>query len=92
MKMPKMPRGGKLFGRSANNQTAQEGVVRDQNVHSTDPYIHNGGPQPKRKITAISIFLGAVASIGGFIFGYESGEISGMFNPFSSSSQYTNMY
>ena len=78
MKMPKVPRGGKIFGRTTNNQTGQGGqVVRDQNVQATDPNTQNGNFQAKQKITVVSIFLGAVASIGGFIFGYESGEISG---------------
>lgn len=30
-----------------------------------------------RKVPMIAWFLGAIASIGGFMFGYESGEISG---------------
>ena len=33
--------------------------------------------EPKGRVPAISIILGAVASIGGFMFGYESGQISG---------------
>lgn len=33
------------------------------------------GPQPR--VPAIAVILGAVASIGGFMFGYESGQISG---------------
>ena len=36
----------------------------------------NGIDQPT-KTPAIAVILGAVASIGGFIFGYESGQISG---------------
>ncbi|KAF2225996.1 general substrate transporter [Elsinoe ampelina] len=32
------------------------------------------------KVPFIAIFLGLVASIGGFMFGYESGQISGYFN------------
>lgn len=35
------------------------------------------GLQPHGKIPAIAVILGAVASIGGFMFGYESGQISG---------------
>lgn len=31
--------------------------------------------------TMKAILLGAIASIGGFMFGYESGQISGMFDP-----------
>lgn len=34
----------------------------------------------EQKITAVAIFLGAVASIGGFMFGYVSGQISGFFD------------
>ncbi|KPM42134.1 Hexose transporter 2 [Neonectria ditissima] len=34
---------------------------------------------PRQKVTAIACFLGLVASIGGFMFGYVSGQISGFF-------------
>ena len=33
--------------------------------------------EPKGRVPAIAVVLGAVASIGGFMFGYESGQISG---------------
>jgi MFS transporter, SP family, sugar:H+ symporter len=33
--------------------------------------------EPKGKVPVIAGILGAVASIGGFMFGYESGQISG---------------
>lgn len=33
--------------------------------------------EPQGRIPAIAVVLGAVASIGGFMFGYESGQISG---------------
>ena len=45
-----------------NSQNAQNNVPCDE---------------PKGRVPAISIILGAVASIGGFMFGYESGQISG---------------
>lgn len=35
-------------------------------------------PKEKEKVPMLALFLGTCASIGGFIFGYESGEISGM--------------
>ena len=35
------------------------------------------GLEPKGRVPAVAIILGAVASIGGFMFGYESGQISG---------------
>lgn len=33
--------------------------------------------EPRGRVPAIAVVLGAVASIGGFMFGYESGQISG---------------
>ena len=71
--MPKM-RGLKIPGRKANNTTAPDGVTRDA---PNGGNLNSGATTGKQKITVISIFLGAVASIGGFMFGYESGEISG---------------
>jgi SP family sugar:H+ symporter-like MFS transporter len=32
----------------------------------------------KQPVTAYAVILGAIASIGGFMFGYESGQIGGM--------------
>ncbi|KAI6093009.1 general substrate transporter [Hypoxylon rubiginosum] len=37
-------------------------------------------PVQQQRVTFIACFLGAVASIGGFMFGYVSGQISGFFN------------
>ncbi|KAI2602488.1 general substrate transporter [Hypoxylon sp. NC1633] len=37
-------------------------------------------PTKQQRITLLSIFLGVVASIGGFMFGYVSGQISGFFS------------
>lgn len=71
--MPKM-RGLKIPGRKANNTTAPDGATRDA---PNGGNLNSGATTGKQKITVISIFLGAVASIGGFMFGYESGEISG---------------
>ena len=34
-------------------------------------------PAQPKKVPFLAIFLGLVASIGGFMFGYESGQISG---------------
>ncbi|KAI0204460.1 general substrate transporter [Astrocystis sublimbata] len=47
--------------------------------------VNNGAvarekPGSNEKITAIACFMGLVASIGGFMFGYVSGQISGYFN------------
>jgi SP family sugar:H+ symporter-like MFS transporter len=35
---------------------------------------------PRQKVTFIAVFLGLVASVGGFMFGYVSGQISGFFS------------
>ncbi|KAI0105285.1 general substrate transporter [Nemania sp. FL0031] len=37
-------------------------------------------PKSNEKVTFIACFMGLVASIGGFMFGYVSGQISGYFN------------
>lgn len=37
----------------------------------------NAEIEPKGRVPAIAVVLGAIASIGGFMFGYESGQISG---------------
>lgn len=34
-------------------------------------------PAPAGKVTFMAVFMGLVASIGGFMFGYASGQISG---------------
>jgi len=34
-------------------------------------------PVPAGRVPAIAVIMGAIASIGGFMFGYESGQISG---------------
>ena len=40
---------------------------------------NSSAPAEQQKVTFIAIFLGMVASIGGFMFGYVSGQISGFF-------------
>jgi len=59
-------------------------------TRSHKPSSEHGPPRPEvpsaaslvaeQKITALAIFLGVVASIGGFMFGYVSGQISGFFD------------
>jgi len=39
---------------------------------------HRAEPE-KQKATVLAILLGCIASIGGFMFGYESGQISGIY-------------
>jgi SP family sugar:H+ symporter-like MFS transporter len=49
----------------------KQGQGQDAHLAATAPLEEQG------KITAKAVILGAIASIGGFMFGYESGQISG---------------
>lgn len=47
---------------------------------SEDPNVVVSSPaEAEGKVTVIAVLLGAIASVGGFIFGYESGQISGTY-------------
>lgn len=46
-------------------------------VAQNDSVVTAGFPVEKRPVTTSAVLLGAIASIGGFMFGYESGQISG---------------
>ncbi|KAK4546412.1 hypothetical protein LTR36_002089 [Oleoguttula mirabilis] len=51
-------------------------------LEKTSSPSHPGNPElpgDEQKITFLAIYLGLVASIGGFMFGYVSGQISGFF-------------
>ncbi|KAI8628497.1 general substrate transporter [Xylariaceae sp. FL1651] len=71
-------------------QTEQAEVVGPTNGESSgaangaigEKVTGSGAPSPakQQKITFMACFLGLVASIGGFMFGYVSGQISGYFN------------
>jgi SP family sugar:H+ symporter-like MFS transporter len=60
----------RLFGRQ---EKGGEGTSRVERV-SSFPHAKS-----KQKVTGLAIAMGTVASIGGMIFGYVSGQISGMF-------------
>ncbi|KAK3304489.1 general substrate transporter [Chaetomium strumarium] len=59
---------------------------RSQQDASPDPKLAGEiAPSPaaavsEEKVTAAAVFLGVVASVGGFMFGYVSGQISGFFD------------
>jgi MFS transporter, SP family, sugar:H+ symporter len=51
--------------------TAADTTQRNRSALNAPPH------EPQGKVPAIAVILGAIASIGGFVFGYESGQISG---------------
>jgi SP family sugar:H+ symporter-like MFS transporter len=70
------------FSRKEGVKEAKQKDTPDSTTPVQTPLRENSLPspvdlQPQGKIPAVAVVLGAVASIGGFIFGYESGQISG---------------
>lgn len=69
---------------STRKSSAIQSNVADATVSTVpqDPAATVGGPvKPSEKVTTIAFALSAIASIGGFMFGYESGQISGAYFP-----------
>ncbi|KAI1371743.1 general substrate transporter [Hypoxylon crocopeplum] len=58
---------------NSNGASPTTGVTQEQSTPDATPV-------KQQKVTFLSIFLGVVASIGGFMFGYVSGQISGFFS------------
>ncbi|KAK3315241.1 general substrate transporter [Apodospora peruviana] len=56
------------------NKSAPKGAVAPKPEAAASPLVS------EQKITFIAIWLGMVASVGGFMFGYVSGQISGFFD------------
>jgi len=56
-------------GTPANSTPAD--TPKRGNSHAAEDVV------PQGRVPAIAVILGATASIGGFMFGYESGQISG---------------
>jgi hypothetical protein len=71
---------GRFFGSKNNIDRGSFGgqVTKEQNLEATDAHTQDGNYMGKQKIPPLAYMLAVVASMGGFIFGYESGEISGM--------------
>jgi len=69
----------RLFNRKATKEVAEKGTP-DSTTPAQTPPRRSSNPMPEvplGRVPAIAVILGAVASIGGFMFGYESGQISG---------------
>ncbi|KAF1960553.1 general substrate transporter [Byssothecium circinans] len=70
----------RFFNKSNTAQVGEKGTP-DSNTPAVTPPRGNSNTTPaivpQGNVPAIAVILGAVASIGGFMFGYESGQISG---------------
>ncbi|KAF2763918.1 general substrate transporter [Teratosphaeria nubilosa] len=66
-----------FLGKRAERE-AQEAATLEKTGSPTHP-MNPELPVSNQKVTFLAVFLGIVASIGGFMFGYVSGQISGFF-------------
>jgi SP family sugar:H+ symporter-like MFS transporter len=71
----------RFFGKKTTEEVHEKGTPANStptdtpargNSQTAEDVVH-----PEGRVPAIAVILGAVASIGGFMFGYESGQISG---------------
>lgn len=63
-----------------NTDKVGEKDISNGTTPAETPSRRNSHPdveEPRGRVPAVAVILGAVASIGGFMFGYESGQISG---------------
>lgn len=72
----------RFFSKRANEEAHEKGTPDSVTPAGTPPrgnsdVVQATDLEPKGRVPMISVVLGAVASIGGFMFGYESGQISG---------------
>lgn len=68
------------FFRKAQEGVPEKGTPANSTPADTPPRGNSRTAEevmPQGRVPAIAVILGAVASIGGFMFGYESGQISG---------------
>jgi SP family sugar:H+ symporter-like MFS transporter len=77
-----MPALSRFFKNASANGVPEKGTPDSVTPAGTPPRGNSDAGnradiEPKGRVPAIAIILGAVASIGGFMFGYESGQISG---------------
>ncbi|KAI1802719.1 general substrate transporter [Daldinia bambusicola] len=61
-------------------ETPNAGASSSANPATKQEQSAEASAAKQQRVTFMSIFLGIVASIGGFMFGYVSGQISGFFN------------
>ena len=68
---------------SKNDDAIVEKGSPSSGTPADTPARRNSDPidEPTGRVPVLAVLLGAIASIGGFMFGYESGQISGAFLP-----------
>lgn len=69
----------RFFQRKPASEVAEKNTSNLTTPAQTPPR-RNSDPaveEPHGRVPVVAVILGAVASIGGFMFGYESGQISG---------------
>ena len=70
----------------ANSNSPKELSPSDKSLASQASTINStynnesSQPIPEGKITLMAVAMGVCASIGGFLFGYEAGQIGGLFS------------
>lgn len=61
-----------------SSSPASQTPANQSTTSLANPVVNPDALLEESKVTALALILGAVSSIGGFMFGYESGQISGM--------------
>lgn len=74
---PKMPFFGNKNQEGDGKGTPDTATPADTPTRNNSNVVPNEAILPEGRVPAIAVILGATASIGGFVFGYESGQISG---------------
>lgn len=68
-----------FFKKKTSHTVHEKGTPNSTTPADTPPRGNSESPhvEAKGRVPALAVILGAIASIGGFMFGYESGQISG---------------
>lgn len=61
----------------AEKGTPETSTPAETPARNVSPTRDEHAIEPQGRVPVVAVILGAVASIGGFMFGYESGQISG---------------
>jgi len=67
-------------GKTSETSTPYNASLNHSTDHDIQHHDHVVEEIEKPKVKVIAVLLGAIASMGGMVFGYESGQISGFMN------------